>query len=41
MGMFDKIFGKDIAGGEITEDEYYSLGIDEAYKDSNSDEHDI
>ena len=37
MGIFDKIFGKEISGGEISEDEYYSLGIDEAYKDSNSE----
>ena len=37
MGMFDKIFGKENVGSEISEDEYYSLGIDEAYKDSNSE----
>ena len=37
MGMFDKIFGKENTGSEISEDEYYSLGIDEAYKDSNSE----
>lgn len=37
MGIFDKFFGKDIVGGEISEDEYYSLGIDEAYKDPNSE----
>jgi FtsZ-interacting cell division protein YlmF len=37
MGMLDKILGKEITGGEITEDEYYSLGIDEAYKDTNSE----
>ena len=32
MGMLDKLLGKEITGGEITEDEYYSLGIDEAIK---------
>ena len=37
MGMFEKIFGKENTGTEISEDEYYSLGIDEAYKDSNSE----
>ena len=37
MGMLDKLLGKEISGGEITEDEYYSLGIDEAYKDPNSE----
>ena len=37
MGMFDKIFGKENVGSEVSEDEYYSLGIDEAYKDSNSE----
>ena len=37
MGIFDKIMGNDNRGNEISEDEYYSLGIDEAYKDSNSE----
>ena len=37
MGIFDKIIGNDVKGNEISEDEYYSLGIDEAYKDANSE----
>ena len=37
MGMMKKFFGGDIIEGEVTEDEYYTLGIDEAYKDSNSE----
>ena len=37
MGMMKKFFGGDIIEGEVTEDEYYNLGIDEAYKDSNSE----
>ena len=37
MGIFDKIIGKDNEGTEITEDQYYTLGIDEAYKDANSE----
>ena len=36
MGIFDKIVGKD-QGVEVSEDTYYSLGIDEAYKDANSE----
>ena len=35
--MMKKFFGGDIIEGEVTEDEYYTLGIDEAYKDSNSE----
>lgn len=37
MGMMNKLFGKDLIEGEVTEDEYYTLGIDEAYKNSNSE----
>ena len=37
MGMMKKFCGGDIIEGEVTEDEYYTLGIDEAYKDSNSE----
>lgn len=37
MGMMKKFFGGDMIEGEVTEDEYYTLGIDEAYKDSNSE----
>lgn len=37
MGMMKKFFGGDIHEGEITEDEYYTLGIDEAYKDTNAE----
>lgn len=37
MGMMNKFFGKDLIEGEVTEDEYYTLGIDEAYKNSNSE----
>ena len=36
MGIFDKIIGND-KGVEVSEDTYYSLGIDEAYKDANSE----
>ena len=31
MGMMKKFFGGEIHEGEVTEDEYYTLGIDEAY----------
>ena len=37
MGIFDKIIGRENEGTEITEDQYYTLGIDEAYKDANSE----
>ena len=37
MGIFDKIIGKENEENEISEDQYYSLGIDEAYKDTNSE----
>ena len=37
MGMIDKILGKDIPEGQITEDDYYTLGVDEAYKDTNAE----
>ena len=37
MGIFDKIMGNDSKGTELSEDQYYSLGIDEAYKDANSE----
>jgi len=36
MGIFDKIIGND-KGVEVSEDTYYSLGIDEAYKDANGE----
>ena len=36
MGIFDKIIGND-KGVEVSEDTYYSLGIDEAYKDVNGE----
>ncbi len=37
MGMIDKILGKDIPEGQVTEDDYYTLGVDEAYKDTNAE----
>ena len=37
MGIFDKIMGNDSKGSEVSEDTYYSLGIDEAYKDVNGE----
>ena len=37
MGIFDKMLGKEIISNEIDEDEYYTLGVEEAYKDSNSE----
>ena len=37
MGIFDKIMGNDNKGVEVSEDTYYSLGIDEAYKDANGE----
>ena len=37
MGIMKKFLGGDIHEGEVTEDEYYTLGIDEAYKDSNAE----
>ena len=37
MGIFDKIVGRENTGTEFSEDQYYSLGIDEAYKDANSE----
>lgn len=36
MGMIDKILGK-IPEGQVTEDDYYTLGVDEAYKDTNAE----
>ena len=36
MGMFDKILGKEEETNSV-EDTYYSLGIDEAYKDVNGE----
>ena len=37
MGMFDKILGKELTNTDISEDEYYSLSVNEAYKDSNGE----
>lgn len=37
MGIFDKIIGNDNKASELSEDTYYSLGIDEAYKDVNGE----
>ena len=37
MGLFDKMLGKEIISNEIDEDEYYTLGVEEAYKDTNSE----
>ncbi len=38
MGMFDKIFGEGkIQTSEVSEDEFYTLGITDAYKDGNSE----
>ena len=37
MGIFDKIMGNDSKASEVSEDTYYSLGIDEAYKDVNGE----
>ena len=37
MGIFDKIMGNDSKASEVSEDTYYSLGIDEAYKDANGE----
>ena len=37
MSMIDKILGKDIPEGQVTEDDYYTLGVDEAYKDTNAE----
>ena len=37
MGMFDKILGKELTSTDISEDEYYSLSVNEAYKDSNGE----
>lgn len=37
MGIFDKMLGKEIISNEIDEDEYYTLGVEEAYKDTNSE----
>ena len=37
MGFMKKFLGGNIQEGEVTEDEYYTLGIDEAYKDTNAE----
>ena len=37
MGVIDKILGKGEMSESSTEDEFYSLGIEEAYKDNNSE----
>ena len=37
MGLFDKMLGKEIISNEIDEDEYYTLGVEEAYKYTNSE----
>lgn len=37
MGVFDKILGKDEIGDTTTEDEFYTLDVQEAYRDNNSE----
>ena len=37
MGMMNKIFGDKIIEGEATEDAYYTLNLEEAYKNGNSE----
>ena len=37
MGMFDKILGKELTNTDISEDDYYSLSVNEAYKDTNGE----
>jgi FtsZ-interacting cell division protein YlmF len=37
MGIFDKLIGKDQEVNGIDENEYYTMTVDEAYKDTNSE----
>ena len=37
MGVFDKILGKEEVGEVTSEDEFYTLDVQEAYKDNSSE----
>ena len=37
MGVFDKILGKEELGEITSEDEFYTLDVQEAYRDNNSE----
>lgn len=37
MGVFDKILGKEEIGEITSEDEFYTLDVQEAYRDNNSE----
>ncbi|MBQ1496427.1 MAG: cell division protein SepF [Bacilli bacterium] len=37
MGVFDKILGKEELGETTSEDEFYTLDVQEAYRDNNSE----
>ena len=37
MGIFDKVLGKEELGETTSEDEFYTLDVQEAYRDNNSE----